>query len=51
MQFEFGPGKSERNLPKRGIDVKAAQALWTIPGCSGREGFVSSEAASFVSCA
>ena len=31
MNFEFDPGKSERNKGKHGIDFIRAQALWDDP--------------------
>lgn len=31
MEFEFDPGKSERNKKKHGMDFVEAQALWSDP--------------------
>jgi len=31
MEFEFDPGKNDKNKKKHGIDFHAAQALWDDP--------------------
>ncbi len=31
INFEFDPGKSQRNLEKHGIDFEHAQLLWNDP--------------------
>lgn len=31
IEFEFDPGKSQRNRDKHGIDFVQAQALWNDP--------------------